>query len=216
MKLHLRNLRSSARTCGFTMVEVAISIAIVAFALVAIIGVMPTGLNVQKENREDTLVNADASFLLEAIRGGANSANLNVLAGNLVSLTANPAPPVTNAMWIISCLSMPQSAGSCQAVFRSFSGNLRDQDPNGQLGAFSYQVASEINPVQLDPTTAANYPTYAAKLASNLFDVKLTFRWPIYGTNFGNGRLVVRTRINGQLSADTNSVWAFRTNYFGP
>lgn len=56
---------------GFTMVEVALCLAIIAFAMVAIIGVMPSGLNVQKQNREDTIIDQDAQLLLEAIRGGA-------------------------------------------------------------------------------------------------------------------------------------------------
>ena len=55
---------------GFTMVEIALSIAIVAFALVAIIGVLPTGLQVQRDNKEETIVNQDGSYLLEAIRNG--------------------------------------------------------------------------------------------------------------------------------------------------
>ena len=45
---------------GFTMIEVALSLAIVAFALVAIMGVMPAGLNVQRENREETIISQDA------------------------------------------------------------------------------------------------------------------------------------------------------------
>ncbi len=52
------------------MVEIALSIAIVAFALVAILGVLPTGMKVQKDNREDTIINQDGTFLLEAIRSG--------------------------------------------------------------------------------------------------------------------------------------------------
>src|SRR5690348_14533076 len=62
----------STRTgeAGFTMVEIALSLGIIAFALVAIIGVMPSGMKVQRENREDTIVNQDASYLLEAIRSG--------------------------------------------------------------------------------------------------------------------------------------------------
>jgi len=35
---------------AFTLVEIALSIAIIGFALVAIIGVLPAGLNVQREN----------------------------------------------------------------------------------------------------------------------------------------------------------------------
>src|SRR5258707_4729962 len=59
-----------ATEAAFTMVEVAISIAIVAFAMVAILGILPTGHQVQRENREDTIINQDANYLLESIRSG--------------------------------------------------------------------------------------------------------------------------------------------------
>lgn len=55
------------------MVEVAISLAIIGFALVAIIGVLPLGMNVQKDNREETLIGQDATVFMEAIRNGANN-----------------------------------------------------------------------------------------------------------------------------------------------
>lgn len=75
------NLSRTRANAGFTLVEIAISIAVVAFALVAIIGVLPTGMQVQKENREETMINQDAPLLLEAIRTG--STNIDNLAGNL-------------------------------------------------------------------------------------------------------------------------------------
>lgn len=59
------------RLAAFTMVELALCIAVVAVAMVAIIGVLPAGLNSQQINREETIVNQDASVLLEAIRSGA-------------------------------------------------------------------------------------------------------------------------------------------------
>ena len=52
------------------MVEVAISLAIIGIALVAIIGVLPLGMNVQRDNRELTVVNQDATVFLEAISKG--------------------------------------------------------------------------------------------------------------------------------------------------
>jgi type II secretory pathway pseudopilin PulG len=55
---------------AFTMVEIALCLAIVGFALVAIIGVLPAGLNVQQQNREDTILNQDATVWLDAIRSG--------------------------------------------------------------------------------------------------------------------------------------------------
>jgi hypothetical protein len=53
------------------MVEIALSLAIIGFALVAIIGVLPIGLQVQRENREETIINQDANVWLSAIRSGA-------------------------------------------------------------------------------------------------------------------------------------------------
>jgi hypothetical protein len=52
------------------MVEIALCLAIIGFALVAIIGVLPVGLNVQKENREETIINQDATIWIDALRAG--------------------------------------------------------------------------------------------------------------------------------------------------
>ena len=52
------------------MIEIAVSLAIIGFALVAIIGVLPIGMNVQQANREETIINQDATVLMDAIRSG--------------------------------------------------------------------------------------------------------------------------------------------------
>ena len=62
-------------TAAFTMVEIAICLAIIGFALVAIIGVLPLGMNTQRDNREETVINQDATVLLEAVRNGTHGAN---------------------------------------------------------------------------------------------------------------------------------------------
>ena len=59
------------RVAAFTLVEVALALAIIGFALVAIIGSLPFGLNVQRENREETIIVQDANFFLDTIRNGA-------------------------------------------------------------------------------------------------------------------------------------------------
>ena len=56
---------------AFTMVEIAICLAVIGFALVAIIGILPMGMQVQKDNRQQTIINQDARVFLDAIRGGA-------------------------------------------------------------------------------------------------------------------------------------------------
>lgn len=53
---------------GFTMIEIAISLAIVAVAMVAILGILPAGLTVQRENREDTLIDLEAEYYLHLIK----------------------------------------------------------------------------------------------------------------------------------------------------
>jgi hypothetical protein len=53
------------------MVEIAIALGVIGFALVAIIGILPSGLQVQRDNRAETIINQDGTFWLEAIRNGA-------------------------------------------------------------------------------------------------------------------------------------------------
>lgn len=61
---------SRRQTGAFTMVELALCIAIIAVAMVAIIGVLPAGLGVQKQNREDTIIAQEASHWMELLRSG--------------------------------------------------------------------------------------------------------------------------------------------------
>lgn len=59
------------RSQGFTMIEIALCLAIIGFALVAIIAVLPRGLDVEKKNREETIIGQDAQMWMDAIRSGA-------------------------------------------------------------------------------------------------------------------------------------------------
>jgi len=76
---------SHRSVAAFTLVEIALSLAIIGFALVAIIGSLPAGLNVQRENREDTIITQDANYLMEAIRSGARG--LDELTNSVISIT---------------------------------------------------------------------------------------------------------------------------------
>lgn len=147
---------SRSAASGFTMTELALSIAVVGIALVAIIGILPSGLTVQQQNREDTVVTEDARYLLEAIRSG--SRGMTDLAGHLEALRwtrrqvgrvgsidfhgiHNPEPPaggilLTNNEHIVALLSMPREetlpngrivTNEVTAVFRSFTGSFRDK-----------------------------------------------------------------------------------------
>jgi type II secretory pathway pseudopilin PulG len=67
------------------MIEIAVSLAIIGFALVAIIGVLPYGMNVQKDNREETIINQEATVLMNAIRSGAQG--MDDLTNYVVAIT---------------------------------------------------------------------------------------------------------------------------------
>ncbi|MEN9572387.1 MAG: hypothetical protein RL514_242 [Verrucomicrobiota bacterium] len=217
MNFHLRQPSSVSRQpvrgeLAFTMVEVALSLAIVAFALVAIIGVMPVGLNVQRDNREDTIMSQEASLLIGAIRAGNASSNLTSVRDSFQAFT-NVSIPLSGSNFttadVVSRLCIPPwdavntvaANGPIGAHFRSMSGNLAD-NVSGTAVGFSYVVFSEVNNYAGDPNNVAhNY-----YLTNNLYEVKLTFRWPVYEAtagqfpvNYGNGRLVLRTLVSGQL-----------------
>ncbi len=214
---HNRAVRSES---AFTMVEVALSLAIVAFAMVAIIGVMPAGLNVQRENREDTILSQDAALLMEAIRSGANSAGLSVLSGSYMGITGVQYPPSgTNLpLEIISRLSIPRwdttnATNLVRARFRALSGNLGDSATAAADIAFNYIVTAEVTNYFGDPFQ----PGHNFYLTNNLYEVKLTFSWPVYDsvpgqfpTNVGDRRLVVRSLVSGQLTTNGSGGYLFR------
>jgi prepilin-type N-terminal cleavage/methylation domain-containing protein len=127
-KVSAFSLQPSAFACaGFTMVEIAICLAVIGIALISIIGVLPIGMHTQRDNREETIINLDATLFIEAIRGGTRGLddltnyvyaisnywgqyNAN---GSFTSLTpygfTNSAPSfLTNGMNIVGLLSMPE------------------------------------------------------------------------------------------------------------
>jgi type II secretory pathway pseudopilin PulG len=132
--MNVKDTNTTRANSGFTLVEIAISIAVVAFALVAIIGVLPTGLQVQKENRQETSINQDAPLLLEAIRTGAT--NVHNLAANLEYIqtrfqygpTFDPYYPV---------LTGPLPTGAVPTGFNTAFGLTPRTDVTGLPGSFS-------------------------------------------------------------------------------
>src|SRR5438477_5217882 len=84
---------SRPNTAAFTMVEIALCLGVIAFALVAIIGVLPTGIRVQRDNREDTVINQEGLLWVEAIRSG--SRGLDYLTNYVDAITVSNALGVT-------------------------------------------------------------------------------------------------------------------------
>src|SRR5436309_6880874 len=84
-------MESRRNTDAFTMVEIALCLGVIAIALVAIIGVLPTGVRVQKDNREDTVINQEGLLWLEAIRSGAQG--LDYLTNYVDTITISNSSP---------------------------------------------------------------------------------------------------------------------------
>jgi prepilin-type N-terminal cleavage/methylation domain-containing protein len=116
------NGRPRRDNSGFTMVEIAICLAVIGVALVAIIGVLPIGMRAQRDNRERTVINQDATIFMEAIRNGTRGADdlvnyVYAITNFQTKFTPNPQPTVrvgydsgylTNGARIIGLLSTPE------------------------------------------------------------------------------------------------------------
>ncbi|MEC8928858.1 MAG: prepilin-type N-terminal cleavage/methylation domain-containing protein [Verrucomicrobiota bacterium] len=68
MKLRCHSPRH--RLAGYSLIEVSIAIAIVAVGMIAIFGILPAGLNVQRDNRQETVIKYEALYWMEALRSG--------------------------------------------------------------------------------------------------------------------------------------------------
>ena len=67
--------RSHHASRAFTLIEIALCLAIIGFALLAVMIVLPYGMNTQRDNREETVIGQDASVLLEVLRNGSRGAD---------------------------------------------------------------------------------------------------------------------------------------------
>jgi hypothetical protein len=199
--------------------------------LVAIIGVLPSGLKVQRENREDTVITQDAVYLMEAIRSG--SKGLDDLTNYVESITITRGftsttytnnvlrpggfVPLTNGQHIISLLSTPKyerlpnnvlRLNTVTARVRAISGNAIDKGKGMTDFAFRYQLTTEVIPMTNMPPAAVLSTADLLKtvnMAENLYDVRLVLRWPLIprgtGWDVGRYRRTMRALVSGELVA---------------
>jgi type II secretory pathway pseudopilin PulG len=78
------------------MIEIAICLAIIGVALVGIIGVLPYGMNTQRDNREETVIGQDAGLLMQLISSGSIGADdlTNYVYAIVNTSTNNPNAPI--------------------------------------------------------------------------------------------------------------------------
>ncbi len=186
------------------MVEIAICLAVVAFALVAIVGVLPTGLQVQKDNREETIINGDGAYLMEAIRSGTD--RLGLLSNSVyfvsVGFKNGKRDYFANengnfdGQRLLGLLGTPKSANengvsNVVAWVHAINGTASDLDPVARDVAFRYQLVAEVLPfVSFPPSLTNRLGTNElrrlGKLQAGLHEVRLTMRWPLFKDNTSN------------------------------
>jgi type II secretory pathway pseudopilin PulG len=246
---------------AFTLIEIAISLAVIAFALVAIIGVLPIGLGVQRDNRQETIINQDASVFMDAIRNGqrglddltnyvfaitnfvttfdANGVNPSTnKQGYTFTSSTPPGFPLTNGARIVGLLSTPRMipwgnniySNYVVAYVHSISGPANEKFPQTNRDvqdlALSYRMIPELSPyaeyapdwtnvVVGDTNAHASFAHVATNLQNNLYNLRLTFRWPLLPNgDSGPGRQVFRTMASGALTNDPIGVPSFTNLYF--
>ncbi|MGD0413301.1 MAG: hypothetical protein ABSC18_16540 [Verrucomicrobiota bacterium] len=217
---------------AFTMIEIAIALGIIGFALVAIIGILPAGLNAQRESHQDITIGQDGDFFLEAIRNGGpalgpgTSTSLDFLTNYVESITvgANTYNQLPSGQVILGLLSTPSTQGNVTARIRGLTGAATEQNGSNAATAFRYSMNVEIEPfpsVSTNSLDTINGVLLAneAYLSHYLYDLRLKFSWPVNAVTgkVGPGRQTYRTLVSGYLLRYTNSVpalWFFQPNTY--
>jgi type II secretory pathway pseudopilin PulG len=192
--------RHAAGEHGFTMVEIAIALGVIAFALVAIIGILPTGLQVQRDNRAETIVNQDATFWLDAIKGGTRGADDLVNHVERIDIHYNfddpnlPETVVTHTGFrygweIIGLLTIPAwTNAEVYASVWSISGSAAEMEPNANDRAVAFKYRLRLN-IGRDPANAVGFldqtipkdPTETNRFSPlfTLSNLRLTLAYPL-------------------------------------
>jgi len=193
------------------MVEIVLSLSVIAIAMVAIIGVLPLGMNVQTENRETSIINTDAGIWIEAIRGGAqdiryltnfvmevrvDETRRNAADGSLITETTDYLNSFTTASNLVGILSYPkfrlEDNGNVTverhvyADVRAMNGNMGDLIADDDF-AFNYRLTPELVP----KLPVSNAP-YQSIMRTNLYELRMNFAWPLVVGQGGGYRLQSR------------------------
>jgi type II secretory pathway pseudopilin PulG len=212
-------IRPAQSLQGFTMVEIAICLAVIGFALVAIIGVLPLGIQVQSDNRQEAIINHDGAYFLDAIRKGAPAEDLSnyveeisITYSNGVNLVTNTANVFRDNHQIIGMLSYPHAVKT-EAIVRALSGAASEKGEYNNDLAFKYRMTAIIRPLNslnpelvLEPEGAKPpytlYDWQSSRGDTNLIhDVRLMFRYPLtFSGKTGTGRKVFRAMVSGRMN----------------
>jgi hypothetical protein len=194
---------------------------VIGFALVAIIGVLPHGMNQQRDNRYDTYIAQDAVYWMEAIRSGAQGLDdltnyVEEIVVQQIGVSSNhysfgPPSPTTfsSGSNIVGLLSTPgDNNWIVRATVRAISGAAVEKSPLNHDVAFRYSLRVDNWPLQ---TADPNLPELAV-LTNYLRELRLAFRWPVLpdGSTTGRPPKIFRTQVSGTVANEpTNSVFYY-------
>jgi hypothetical protein len=208
---------------AFTLIEIAICLGVIAFALVAIIGILPAGLQVQRDNREDTIINQEGTYLLDAIKSGSEGLEDFARRVDLIVIT-NVTKQREEVRFdrgdnlepreVIGLLSRPSiinnETNEVRVVIAAGAGAVTDMKT--EL-AFSYQVI--IRNFAYTGSNPLEPQKFQDELANRTRDLRLDVRWPMLGDGKpGIGRQTFRSLASGRLVEDGrfrgNELWFLR------
>ena len=213
---------------GFTMVEIAICLGVIVFALVAIIGVLPTGMNAQRDNRYDTIINHDGTYWLEAIRTGAQG--LDDLTNYVEEITTHADLPgktiyalgpgglgsqrFINGAEIIGLLT-PLPGETNTAIVYAISGAAAEKELAGRDLGFKYEMSVTANNYSV---ATKSFDTITEELADDpqavLYDLRISFRYALRGKTTGKGKAAYRTLVS--VAPPVAGVGVNVTNFYQP
>lgn len=205
--MKLRTRYSTGAPCGgesgFTMAEIAIALGVIAIALIAILGVLPTGLQVQRDNREETIINQDARLLLQAIKSGGRD-DTSDLYTFFDLIDGNTPPNGFNMFQAVQLLS--DSNRGHTNVIRAISGGIASRGSDLQ---FRYQLVTEVNnPLIRTLYGPASDFDGSTNLAQQVFEVRLRFSWPV----LPNGQL--GSEVNRYVTRCLLSGWQYTNGFY--
>jgi type II secretory pathway pseudopilin PulG len=209
---------------GFTLVEIAIALGVIGFALVAIIGILPAGLQIQRDNRAETIINQDGTFWMEAIRNGARGLDelmehvesieiRDTITGTVINSYTNNVGFTTGSN-IIGLLTTPAHFANTEAraVVTAISGAAAEKSSSAadRELAFRYQMTVEIdqpgtNALPFTALSANANPAPPVDSLESLYELRLnmSYNW-VRDTQPGVRRQTYRSTLSRRVLALTN------------
>jgi hypothetical protein len=215
------------------MVEIAIALGVIGFALVAIIGILPAGLEVQRDNRSETIINQDGTFWLEAIRNGALGLDNLTNYVEEISTTEDggkkfvlgpngyPSSQFTYGSNIIGLLTsaLDKGGNSVDAIVTAISGSAaeKETDKDNRELSFRYRLSVHITNAAPTALSFGQVTAQAPEPLESLYEVRLVLAYPYIETRTNqppSRRQVYRGLVS--RSVVTNVIVGVTNCYFVP